>query len=61
MFQYLEDAVDGGKQFDLIVMDPPTFSNSKKMRDILDVQRDHVWLIDYAMALLAPGGTLYFQ
>ncbi|MGR2662238.1 MULTISPECIES: class I SAM-dependent methyltransferase [Chromobacterium] len=61
VFQYLEDAVDAGKQFDLIVMDPPTFSNSKKMRDILDVQRDHVWLIDYAMALLAPGGTLYFS
>ncbi|WP_019103840.1 class I SAM-dependent methyltransferase, partial [Chromobacterium haemolyticum] len=61
VFQYLEDAVDAGKQFDLIVMDPPTFSNSKKMRDILDVQRDHVWLIDYAMALLAPGGALYFS
>ncbi|MBN3005857.1 23S rRNA (cytosine1962-C5)-methyltransferase [Chromobacterium alkanivorans] len=61
VFQYLEEAVDAGKQFDLIVMDPPTFSNSKKMRDILDVQRDHVWLIDYAMALLAPGGTLYFS
>ncbi|POZ62849.1 class I SAM-dependent methyltransferase [Chromobacterium alticapitis] len=61
VFQYLEEAVDAGKQFDLIVMDPPTFSNSKKMRDILDVQRDHVWLIDYAMALLAPGGCLYFS
>ncbi|MBM2883004.1 class I SAM-dependent methyltransferase [Chromobacterium phragmitis] len=61
VFQYLEQAVDEGKQFDLIVMDPPTFSNSKKMRDILDVQRDHVWLIDYAMALLAPGGWLYFS
>ncbi|MDE1712941.1 class I SAM-dependent methyltransferase, partial (plasmid) [Chromobacterium amazonense] len=32
VFQYLEQAVDEGKQFDLIVMDPPTFSNSKKMR-----------------------------
>ncbi|MEN2428035.1 class I SAM-dependent methyltransferase [Chromobacterium vaccinii] len=61
VFQYLEEAVDAGKRFDLIVMDPPTFSNSKKMRDILDVQRDHVWLIDYAMALLAPGGWLYFS
>lgn len=60
-FQYLEDSVDAGKRFDLIMMDPPTFSNSKKMRDILDVQRDHVWLIDYAMALLAPGGWLYFS
>ncbi|QND86721.1 23S rRNA (guanine(2069)-N(7))-methyltransferase [Chromobacterium vaccinii] len=61
VFQYLEEAVDAGKRFDLIVMDPPTFSNSKRMRDILDVQRDHVWLIDYAMALLAPGGWLYFS
>ncbi|MBX9298888.1 class I SAM-dependent methyltransferase [Chromobacterium piscinae] len=60
-FQYLEESVDAGKRFDLIMMDPPTFSNSKKMRDILDVQRDHVWLIDYAMALLAPGGWLYFS
>ncbi|MCD4506451.1 class I SAM-dependent methyltransferase [Chromobacterium piscinae] len=60
-FQYLEESVDTGKRFDLIMMDPPTFSNSKKMRDILDVQRDHVWLIDYAMALLAPGGWLYFS
>lgn len=61
VFQYLDDAIYQRKQFDLIVMDPPTFSNSKKMLDILDVQRDHVRLIDDAMALLAPGGTLYFS
>lgn len=61
VFQYLESAVQEGRQFDLIVMDPPSFSNSKKMRDVLDVQRDHLWLIDHAMALLAAGGTLYFS
>ncbi|HJU50170.1 MAG TPA: class I SAM-dependent methyltransferase [Pseudogulbenkiania sp.] len=61
VFQYLDDAIYQRKEFDLIVMDPPTFSNSKKMLDILDVQRDHVRLIDDAMALLAPGGTLYFS
>ena len=42
-------------------MDPPSFSNSKKMLDILDVQRDHIRLIDGAMRLLAPGGTLFFS
>ncbi|MEQ6291429.1 class I SAM-dependent methyltransferase [Vogesella sp. GCM10023246] len=61
VFQYLEDAAFAGKQFDLIVMDPPSFSNSKKMQDELDVQRDHVKLVDGAMRLLAPHGVLYFS
>ncbi|RMF15568.1 MAG: bifunctional 23S rRNA (guanine(2069)-N(7))-methyltransferase RlmK/23S rRNA (guanine(2445)-N(2))-methyltransferase RlmL [Gammaproteobacteria bacterium] len=47
--------------FDLIFMDPPTFSNSKKMDSVLDIQRDHVKLIDEAMRILAPGGTLVFS
>lgn len=50
-----------GGQFDLIFMDPPTFSNSKKMADTLDVQRDHGRLVRLAMARLAPGGTLVFS
>lgn len=50
-----------GGQFDLIFMDPPTFSNSKKMADTLDVQRDHGRLVRLAMARLAPGGTLLFS
>ena len=61
VFSYLLEAKAKKKQFDLIVMDPPTFSNSKKMTDILDVQRDHTWLINQAMQLLAPKGTLYFS
>ncbi|MDC7717057.1 class I SAM-dependent methyltransferase [Vogesella sp. DC21W] len=60
-FQYLEDAWVAGKQFDLIVMDPPSFSNSKKMMDELDVQRDQLKLVDGAMRLLAPDGVLYFS
>ncbi|MFZ2208506.1 MAG: bifunctional 23S rRNA (guanine(2069)-N(7))-methyltransferase RlmK/23S rRNA (guanine(2445)-N(2))-methyltransferase RlmL [Porticoccaceae bacterium] len=47
--------------FDLILLDPPTFSNSKKMTDTLDVQRDHPGLIRASMVLLAPGGTLVFS
>lgn len=50
-----------GELYDLIFMDPPTFSNSKRMHDVLDVQRDHVELIDRAMGLLRPGGKLIFS
>jgi 23S rRNA (cytosine1962-C5)-methyltransferase len=48
-------------RFDLIVMDPPTFSNSKRMDDILDVQRDHPMLIREALRILSPEGVLYFS
>jgi len=61
VFQYLQQAAQQGKQFDLIVLDPPSFSNSKKMQDTLDIQRDQATLINGAMALLAPSGTLYFS
>ena len=49
------------EEYDLIFIDPPTFSNSKRMEGIFDVQRDHVQLLDLAMARLAPGGVLYFS
>jgi len=48
-------------EYDLIFIDPPTFSNSKRMEGVFDVQRDHVSLIDMAMARLARGGILYFS
>ncbi|MGM0982409.1 MAG: bifunctional 23S rRNA (guanine(2069)-N(7))-methyltransferase RlmK/23S rRNA (guanine(2445)-N(2))-methyltransferase RlmL [Pseudomonadota bacterium] len=56
--RWLETA---GGEFDLIFLDPPTFSNSKKMADTLDVQRDQGRLVRLAMARLAPGGTLVFS
>lgn len=49
------------EEYDLIFIDPPTFSNSKRMEGIFDVQRDQVQLIDLAMARLAAGGVLYFS
>lgn len=61
VFLYLQQAAELSRQFDLIVMDPPSFSNSKKMRDILDIQRDQEKLIDGAMHLLAPQGVLFFS
>jgi 23S rRNA G2069 N7-methylase RlmK/C1962 C5-methylase RlmI len=48
-------------RFDLIVLDPPTLSKSKRMQGDLDVQRDHVAMISDALGLLAPGGTLWFS
>lgn len=49
------------ERFDLIVLDPPSFSNSKRMHDSFDVQRDQTPLLAATLRLLAPGGTLYFS
>jgi 23S rRNA (cytosine1962-C5)-methyltransferase len=57
--QYLKTLAPNS--FDLIVMDPPTFSNSKRMKDFLDIQRDHVELINDMLAATTEGGTLYFS
>jgi 23S rRNA (cytosine1962-C5)-methyltransferase len=57
--QYLKEVPENS--FDLIVMDPPTFSNSKRMEDILDIHRDHVMLINNCLKTLSPGGVLYFS
>jgi 23S rRNA (guanine2445-N2)-methyltransferase / 23S rRNA (guanine2069-N7)-methyltransferase len=48
-------------EFDLIFLDPPTFSNSKDMAETFDIQRDHPVLINRCMELLAPGGELIFS
>lgn len=45
----------------LIFLDPPTFSNSKRMDSTLDIQRDHVFLIQQCLRRLAPGGLLVFS
>ena len=49
------------RRYGLIFLDPPTFSRSKRMEETLDVQRDHVALIQDAAALLEPGGVLIFS
>ncbi len=57
--QYLKTLKKGS--FDLVVMDPPTFSNSKRMKDILDIQQDHVELINDVLHAMTPGSNLYFS
>lgn len=55
---YLTKAVN---KFDLIFLDPPTFSNSKKMEDDFEVEKDQIQLVQNCLRLLNPGGTLYFS
>ena len=59
--QWLESQDLWGPRFDLIFLDPPTFSNSKRMQAVLDVQRDHVGMIRRSLKLLRPGGRLVFS
>jgi 23S rRNA (cytosine1962-C5)-methyltransferase len=59
VIQYLQTLEPAS--FDIVVMDPPTFSNSKKMEGVLDIQRDHVSLVNNCLHALSPGGLLYFS
>ena len=47
--------------FDLVILDPPTFSNSKRMKDFLDIQADHVSLLNKTLKALSPDGVIYFS
>jgi 23S rRNA (guanine2445-N2)-methyltransferase / 23S rRNA (guanine2069-N7)-methyltransferase len=47
--------------YDLVLLDPPSFSNSSAMAESFDIQRDHPGLVRAAMAVLRPGGRLYFS
>jgi 23S rRNA (guanine2445-N2)-methyltransferase / 23S rRNA (guanine2069-N7)-methyltransferase len=58
---WLEEQEPKGPRFDLIFVDPPTFSNSKRMEGVLDVQRDHVGMIRRSLKLLRPSGRLVFS
>jgi 23S rRNA (guanine2445-N2)-methyltransferase / 23S rRNA (guanine2069-N7)-methyltransferase len=49
------------EKFDLIFLDPPSFSNSKKMKSDFDVQNDHQWMIGRCMEHLSGNGVLFFS
>lgn len=57
----LEFLVHDRRQYDLIVVDPPSFSASKKMNRRFEVQRDHRWLIERCLERLSLSGSLYFS
>ncbi len=59
VLQYLKSLKP--ESFDLVILDPPTFSNSKRMKDFLDIQRDHVELINDVLKATSPGGIVFFS
>jgi 23S rRNA G2069 N7-methylase RlmK/C1962 C5-methylase RlmI len=60
VFRFIDRALNVGRRWDLIILDPPVFSNSKKMTGVFDVKRGHETLIKNALSLLAPNGILLF-
>ncbi len=61
VLRWLPDAARSGQRFDLILCDPPTFSNSARMTGFLDVDEQHPQLINQCLDLLTPEGVLYFS
>ncbi|MBT7610947.1 MAG: hypothetical protein HN576_14390 [Bacteriovoracaceae bacterium] len=58
---YLQQEITSDNKFDLIFLDPPTFSNSKSMDKEFEVEQDHVQVITNCMLLLKSNGVLYFS
>ena len=61
VMQFMAQAEKKKLRWDLIILDPPSFSNSKKMRGNLDIKRDYRKLMDMSLSLLSPGGILWFS
>jgi 23S rRNA (cytosine1962-C5)-methyltransferase len=59
--KFLDEERNSRLKYDLIVIDPPTISRSKKMEDLFDIQIDYLGLIDRALGLLEPQGTIFFS
>lgn len=59
--KFLEEEVNKGKEYDIIVIDPPTISRSKKMLQMFDIQLDYIPLLSKASQLLAKEGIIYFS
>ena len=59
--KWLNQAIEDKQEYQLIFIDPPTFSNSKKMTTSLDINRDHSALLSGCLALLAEDGQIIFS
>ena len=59
--KFLKEEVQAGNHYDIVVIDPPTISRSKKMDEMFDVQKDYIFLIKNALKLLAEGGVIFFS
>ncbi|MDC7234865.1 MAG: class I SAM-dependent methyltransferase [Spirochaetales bacterium] len=61
VFKFLEESAEQKEKWDIIVLDPPTFSNSRKMDRTLKIQKDYLELILGCFKILKGGGTLLFS
>ncbi len=59
--KFLDEEVRSGIKYDIIIIDPPTISRSKKMSQLFDVQVDYVFLISQALKLLSKEGIIFFS
>ena len=55
------DSLDSDQRFDLVVVDPPTYSNSKRLESDWDIQNDHVALLQRVISHTACGGVILFS
>lgn len=59
--KFLDEEILSGTKYDIIVIDPPTISRSKKMEGLFDIQVDYIHLINKSLKLLSPGGSIIFS
>ncbi|MBN1525196.1 MAG: class I SAM-dependent methyltransferase [Spirochaetales bacterium] len=59
--QFLKAARKGRRKWDLIILDPPTFSNSRKMEKVLDIQKDHAALLEACFSISSKKGAIIFS
>ena len=58
---FLDKAGKEGRKWDIIILDPPTFSNSRKMEGVWDIQKDYEKILDLCSAVTAKGGVILFS
>jgi len=61
VFSFLKEANKEHRKWDLIILDPPTFSNSRKMERVLDIQKDHEEILRACAPLLSKDGAILFS
>lgn len=59
--KFLDEETHFGNKYDIIIIDPPTISRSKKMDQMFDIQQDYIFLISQSLKLLLRGGVIFFS
>jgi len=61
VIEFLNKALAEKRQWDIIIADPPAFSNSKKMIEDFDLKRDLIILLNKCLSLLSPSGKIFLS